>query len=175
MTHPQPSPGPTSPLERRVERLTATVAVLAVGLGLAMLWQFVPRPVSSASRFVLRGPHGESRGSMELDSSNNPTLRLNDVSGRAMLYAVVIADGTTRLRLADSTGMSRVVFEVAPDGTPHAWLLDSAGRTGIHARVDRDDRPVLDLRWHEAWRQITLDDSTAAPAVRPRDGASRGR
>jgi hypothetical protein len=176
MTIPAPSPATAASLERRVERLTAAVAVLAVGLALSVLWHFVPRPQLDASRFILRGGKGAWRGSLEMDTSGNPVLRLNDANGRAMLYGVVIADGTTRLRLADTTGLSRVVFEVGTDRTPHAWLLDSGGRTGVHARLAADGQPIVELRRGARWRQFTLGDTAAAPETRsPRDGSSRGQ
>jgi hypothetical protein len=88
----------------------------------------------------------------------------------------VIPDGTTRLRLADTTGINRLVLEVGTDRTPNIWLLDSHGHEGLRARVAREDRPIIDLRWGGAWRQFTLDDSMAASKSQdPRNGWSRTR
>jgi hypothetical protein len=176
MTNASHPAGPAGPLERRVQRLTAAVAVLAVGFALSVLWHFVPRPESNASRFILRDSAGNWRGGLEMNAQGEPTLRLNDARGRAMLYGVVRPDGTPRLRLGDSTGTSRVVLEMAPDGSAHAQMLGTNGRTGIHAWLGAGGRPELDVRWGSAMRHFTLPDSGAAPATEsPRDTASRGR
>jgi hypothetical protein len=162
MTNANPSPDPTLSLERRVQRLTAAVAVLAVGLALSITGHFLPHPQLDATAFVVRDAAGERRGTLGMDGAGNPELRLNDARGRAMLYGVVIKDGTTRLRLADTTGMSRLVFEVGDDRTPNVWLLDSHGREGLRVRVARENRPIIDMRWGGAWRQVTLNDSLPA-------------
>lgn len=168
-----PARRPPVPLERRVQRLTAAVAALAVGLALAVLWALLPRPALEARAFVLRDVHGAWRGGLVMDPEGNPTLRLNDVNARAILYGVIRDDGTPRLRLSDSTGRSRIALEVFPDGTPHAQLLDANGRTGVHAWLDPDGRPVVDVRWGAAYRRFTLPDSTAAEATGP--ARRRGR
>lgn len=167
---PNPAEPPAGPLERRVQRLTAAVAVLATGFALAVVWALVPRPEVSAARFMLRDAQGAWRGALALREDGSPTVRLNDANGRAMLYGVVLPDGTPRLRLGDSTGRSRVVLEVSPAGEPHAWLLDAKGRTGVHAWLAADGRPALDARWGTSSRHLTLPDSTggrAAPAAGP--------
>ena len=175
MTHASRPAVPAGPLERRVQRLTAAVAVLSVGLALSVLWHFVPQPESSASRFVLRDSAGNWRGGLEMNAKGEPTLRLNDARGRAMLYGVVRPDGTPRLRLGDSTGTSRIVLEMSPDGSPHARLLGANGRTGVHAWLEPGGRPALDVRWGSASRHVTLPDSTAARATEsPRDAGPRG-
>jgi hypothetical protein len=171
-----PTGGPAGSLERRVQRLAAAVAVLAVGLALSLLWHFLPHPESNASRFILRDAAGTWRGGLEMSPDGNPTLRLNDARGRAMLYGLVQSDGTPRFRLSDSTGTSRIVLEVYPDGSPHAMLLGTNGRTGIHAWLGAGGQPSLDVRYGPASRHFDLRDSTAAPNARsPRDGASRGQ
>jgi hypothetical protein len=165
---------PRTPLERRVDRLTAAVAVLGAGLALSVAWHFVPRPQVDASRFVLRDAQGRWRGGLELDPEGNPTVRLNDERERARLFGIVTPDGRARFRLADSTGASRVVFEAEADGRPQAWLIDSRGHTAINARVEGDDRPVATLRWGSAARVFTLADSSAAPEAESPRGESRG-
>lgn len=172
MPNETPPAAPAGPLERRVQRLTAAVAVLAVGFALAVAWALVPRPELDASRFMLRDEHGRWRGALAIDLEGNPTVRLNDVTGRAMLYGVVRADGTPRLRLADSSGRSRIVFEMRAGGTPHAQLLDAAGRTGVHAWLDSTGRPALDVLWGTSFRHVTLPDSTGGGAAR---SGPRGR
>jgi hypothetical protein len=171
-----PSPaGAPGPLERRVQRLTAAVAVLSVGLALSVLWRFIPQPDLNASRFLLRDSAGTWRGSLEMGYDGSPTMRLNDVRGRAMLYANVLPDGTPRFRLADSSGASRVVLEVYPDGTPHARLLGPTGRTGIHAWLRPSGQPGLDVRWGSVMRSFEIPDSSALAATKsPRDTKPRG-
>jgi hypothetical protein len=147
-------------LERRVDRLTAAVAVLAVGFALAVVWALLPRPELSAARFMLRDDVGRWRGALALDPEGNPTVRLNDPDGRALLYGVVRSDGTPRLRLSDASGRNRVVLEIAVDGSPRAHLLDADGRTGVQAWLEPDGRPRLDVRWGSSFRHVTLPDST---------------
>lgn len=147
-------------LERRVDRLTAAVAVLAVGFVLAVVWALLPRPEVGAARFMLRDDVGRWRGALALDPEGNPTVRLNDPDGRALLYGVVRSDGTPRFRLSDATGRSRVVLEMSADGSPRAQLLDANGRTGVQAWLDPDGRPRLDVRWGASFRHFTLPDST---------------
>lgn len=155
-------------LERRVDRLTAAVAVLAVGFALAAGWALAPRPELDAMRFMLRDPAGRWRGGLALDEEGHPTVRLNDVNGRAMLYGIVRADGTPRFRLADSTGRSRIVLEMAADGSPHAQLLDANGRTGVDAWLGPDGRPALDARWGASLRHVTLPDSSGGAGAAAR-------
>lgn len=165
-----PNEDPTAgALARRIERLTAAVAVLAVGFALAVVWALAPRPEVTAARFMLRDGAGRWRGALALDDDGNPTVRLNDARGRAILYGLVRADGTPRLRLSDSTGRGRIVFEMAPDGSPHARLLDARGRTGVDARLGADGRPEMDVRWGATFRYVTLPDSTGG------SGAARAR
>ena len=165
-----------SPLERRVDRLIAAVAVLAVGLVLSLLWNLLPRPQLDASRFVLRDARGRWRGSLEVDPKGLPTIRLNNAAGRATLYGVAFDDGTQRFRLGDSHGDSRLVLEVEPDGSPHLQLVNDEGRTGIHAWLAPTGQPWVDLRWGSVSRSFTLPDSARAPErERPRDRGSRGR
>lgn len=169
MPNENPSPRTDGALERRVDRLTAAVAVLAVGFALAVVWALLPRPEVSASRFMLRDDAGRWHGALALDPEGRPTVRLNDPTGRAMLYGIVRADGTPRFRLADPSGRSRVVLEMSPDGSPHAQLLDENGRTGVHAWLDPGGRPSLDVRWGASVRHVTLPDSAggqAAPRAR---------
>lgn len=164
------------PLERRVERLTAAVAVLAVGFALSVLWNLVPRPQLDASRFVLRDAAGRWRGSLEVDPQGLPTIRLNNRAGRATLYGVAFDDGTQRFRLGDSHGDSRLVLEVSPDGSPHLQLVNDEGRTGIHAWLAPTGQPWVDLRWGSVSRSFTLPDSArSAKAERPRGSEPRGR
>lgn len=166
MTNPDSDPR-VAALARRVERLTAAVAVLAVGLLLVVAWAVAPRPELDAERFLLRDGAGRFRGALALDEEGRPTVRLNDPSGRAMLYGVVRDDGTPRLRLGDAGGTSRLVLELEPDGTPHARLLDAAGRTAAHAWLDAEGRPAIEARRGAAVREITPPDSAAArPAAR---------
>jgi hypothetical protein len=154
-------------LERRVERLTAAVAVLATGFALAVVWVLVPRQELTASHFTLRDANGSRRGALEIRDDGSPIIRLNDVSGRAMLYGAVLPDGSPRFRLADSAGLSRVVLEIHPGGVPHAQLLDANGRTGVDAWLEADGRPELNLRWGRTARNLTLADSTGGgPASR---------
>lgn len=160
MPNDRPAGEVPGPLERRVQRLTAAVAVLATAFALAVLWALLPRPEVQASRFMLRDARGAWRGALAIDPEGLPTLRLNDARGRAMLYGLVRADGSPRLRLADSTGRSRVVLEVSAAGQPHARLLDAEGRTGVHAWIDGTGRPVLDVAWGATSRHVTLPDST---------------
>jgi len=162
-----PLPRAAGALERRVDRLTAAVAVLAVGFVLAVAWALMPRPEVNATRFMLRDGAGRWRGALALDPEGSPTVRLNDPDGRALLYGVVRSDGTPRLRLSDATGRSRIVLEIAVDGSPRAHLLDANGRTGVQAWLDPDGRPRLDVRWGSSFRHFTLPDSTGgggAPA-----------
>lgn len=165
-----PNPEPEArlaALARRVERLTAAIAVLAVGWLLAVAWALAPRPELDAERFLLRDGAGRFRGALALDDEGCPTVRLNDPSGRAMLYGVVRADGTPRLRLGDAGGVSRIVLELEADGTPHARLCDAAGRTAAHAWLDAEGRPAIEARRGAAVREITPPDSAGArPASR---------
>lgn len=156
-------PAPAGALERRVERLTAAVAVLATGFALAVAWALVPRPELSASRFMLRDARGTWLGALALREDGSPTLRLNDASGRAIVYGVVLPDGRSRLRLGDAGGRSRIVLELSADGSPHARLLDGNGRTGVHAWLEPNGRPAMDVRWGGAFRHVTLPDSAAGP------------
>jgi hypothetical protein len=176
MPNANPSTAPPAPLERRLQRLTAAFAVLAVGFALSIAWNFLPRPEVSASRFMLRGPDGTWRGALALREDGSPTVRLNDAASRARLYGVVLPDGSPRLRLIDGAGRSRLVLELAPDGSPRARLIDEAGRSGLNASLGADGRPVLDVRWGSAFRRITLPDSAGPPeTARPRDSRSRGQ
>jgi hypothetical protein len=159
-----PLPRAAGALERRVDRLTAAVAVLAVGFALAVAWALMPRPEVNAARFMLRDGAGRWRGALALDPEGNPTVRLNDPEGRATLYGVVRADGTPRLRLGDAGGRNRIVLELSPDGSPHARLLDGNGRTGVHAWLESDGRPELEARWGGRQRRITLADSAGGGA-----------
>lgn len=161
MTNPDPDPR-VAALARRVERLTAAVAVLAVGFALAVAWALAPRPELDAERFLLRDGEGRFRGALALDDEGRPTVRLNDPSGRAMLYGVVREDGTPRLRLGDAAGTSRLVLELEADGTPHARLLDAAGRTAAHAWLDADGRAAIEARRGATVRELTPPDSAAA-------------
>lgn len=160
MPNDNPLPRADGALERRVDRLTAAVAVLSVGFALAVAWALAPRPEVAASRFMLRDGVGRWRGALALDPEGNPTVRLNDAEGRAMLYGIVRADGTPRLRLGDGAGRNRIVLELAADGSPRARLLDANGRTGVQAWLDPDGRPRLDVRWGASFRHFTLPDST---------------
>ena len=159
MPNEEPTERAAGSLERRVERLTAAVAVLATGFALAVVWALVPRPELNASRFMLRDAKGAWRGALALNDDGSPTLRLNDPAGRAMLYATVQPDSTLRFRLSDVTGESRIVLEVWPDGRPHAQLLDANGRTGVHAWMGLNGQPALDLIWGRTSRHFTLADS----------------
>jgi hypothetical protein len=152
-------------LERRVERLTAAVAVLAVGFALAVVWALVPRPEVNASRFMLRDGKGAWRGALAIREDGSPTVRLNDAKGRAILYGAVLPDGTPRFRLSDSTGQSRIVLEIWPTGLPHAQLLDANGRTGVDAWLEPDGRPEMNLRWGRTVRNLTLADSTGGSSA----------
>jgi hypothetical protein len=150
-------------LERQVQRLTAAVAVLGVGFALTVTWGLLPRPEVSASQFTLRDGAGTRRGALALREDGSPTVRLNNAAGRAILYGVVLPDGTPRFRLSDTTGQNRIVLEVTADGSAHARLLDPRGRTGVHAWLAPDGHPSLDVRWGAASRHVTLPDSTGGP------------
>ncbi len=149
-------------LSRRLERLTAAVAALSVGFALAVVWALLPRTEVVARRFLLVDDGQHWRGALALDESASPTVRLNDVSGRAVLYGVIRPDGTPRLRLSDAGGRNRIVLEVGADGSPRVQLLDANGRTGVDARLAADGRPELDVRWGSEFRHLTLPDSTGA-------------
>ena len=156
-------------LERHVDRLTAAVAVLAIGYLLAIVWALSPRRELTSSHFTLRDAKGAWRGALELRDDGSPIIRLNDSTGRAMLYGAVLPDGTPRFRLADLEGRSRIVLEMQPGGVPHAQLLDENGRTGVDAWLEPDGRPELNVRWGRNIRNLTLPDSTGGlPAGRSR-------
>ena len=96
------TPARLASLERRVARMSALVAVLAVGLAIAVAWHFVPRPALDASRFMLRDSVGTWRGALMLREDGSPVIRLNDERSRARLYGVVTPDGRPRLRLLEN-------------------------------------------------------------------------
>lgn len=160
MPNENPTERAAGPLESRVQRLTAAVAVLATGYALIVVWALLPRTELTASHFTLRDARGAWRGALELRDDGSPIFRLNDSTGRAMLYGAVLPNGTPRFRLADPEGRSRIVLEMYPGGVPHAQLLDANGRSGVDAWLEPDGRPELNVRWGRSHRNITLPDST---------------
>lgn len=141
-------------LERRVERLYALVAVLAVGLGVAVAWHFVPRPALDASRFMLRDSAGTWRGALMLREDGSPVIRLNDERSRARLYGVVTPDGRPRLRLLDSTGTSRTVLELETNGAPSVRLSGADGHSLVHAGVDSAGSGWAEVRGPGGSREV---------------------
>ena len=175
MPNENPPERAAGPLERRVERLTAAVAVLATGFALTVVWALVPREELTASHFTLRDAKGAWRGALEIRDDGSPIIRLNDSTGRAMLYGAVLPNGTPRFRLSDAEGRSRLVLEMWPGGVPHAQLLDANGRTGVDAWLEPDGRPELNLRWGKTVRNLTLADSTGGgPVARSSSGGASG-
>ena len=160
MPNENPTERAAGTLERRIDRLTAAVAVLAVGFVLIIVWALVPRRELTASHFTLRDDKGARRGALEIRGDGSPIFRLNDSTGRAMLYGAVQPNGAPRFRLADSRGFSRIVLEMHPGDMPHAQLLDENGRTGVDAWLEPNGRPGLNLRWGKTVRHLTLADST---------------
>jgi len=150
-------------LERRVGRLSALVAVLAIGLAIAVAWHFVPRPALDASRFMLRDSVGTWRGALMLREDGSPVIRLNDERSRARLYGVVTPDGRPRLRLLDSTGVSRTVLELASDGTPSVRLSGADGHSLVHAGVDSTGSGWAEVRGTGGAREVHASRSGGAP------------
>jgi hypothetical protein len=150
-------------LERRVGRLSALVAVLAIGLAIAVAWHFVPRPALDASRFMLRDSVGTWRGALMLREDGSPVIRLNDERSRARLYGVVTPDGRPRLRLLDSTGVSRTVLELESDGTPSVRLSGADGHSLVHAGVDSTGSGWAEVRGTGGAREVHASRSGGAP------------
>lgn len=150
-------------LERRVARLAALVAVLAIGLAIAVAWHFVPRPALDASRFMLRDSVGTWRGALMLREDGSPVIRLNDERSRARLYGVVTPDGRPRLRLLDSTGVSRTVLELASDGTPSVRLSGADGHSLVHAGVDSTGSGWAEVRGTGGARQVHAAKAGESP------------
>ncbi|MBK7367309.1 MAG: hypothetical protein IPJ04_05175 [Candidatus Eisenbacteria bacterium] len=150
-------------LERRVGRLSALVAVLAIGLAIAVAWHFVPRPALDASRFMLRDSVGTWRGALMLREDGSPVIRLNDERSRARLYGVVTPDGRPRLRLLDSTGVSRTVLELESDGTPSVRLSGADGHSLVHAGVDSSGSGWAEVRGTGGAREVHASRSGGAP------------
>ena len=150
-------------LERRVGRLSALVAVLAIGLAIAVAWHFVPRPALDASRFMLRDSVGTWRGALMLREDGSPVIRLNDERSRARLYGVVTPDGRPRLRLLDSTGVSRTVLELESDGTPSVRLSGADGHSLVHAGVDSSGSGWAEVRGSGGAREVHAARGGEAP------------
>ncbi len=145
-------------LERRIMRLSAIAAVLAVGFLLSVITQLLPRPAVDAQRFMLRDSVGTWRGALMMREDGSPVVRLNDSRGKARLYGVVLPDGNPRLRFTDSTGVHRAIIELEQHSFPQVSLLGADGKLRARVSVDSAGHPVAELRWMDRRRVISLGD-----------------
>ncbi len=150
-------------LERRITRLTAIAAVLAVGFVLSVLWQLLPRPALEAQRFMLRDSIGTWRGALMMREDGCPVVRLNDARGKARLYGVVLPDGNPRLRFTDSTGVHRAILELEQHSLPQLSLLGPDGGLRARVAVDSAGRPTAELLWGGQRRMISLEPPSESP------------
>jgi hypothetical protein len=148
-------------LERRLRRVTAICAVLAVGFVLGLSSQLLPRPALDAQRFMLRDSIGTWRGALMMREDGSPVLRLNDARGKSRLYAVVLPDGNPRLRFTDSTGTHRAILELEQHSRPQLSLLGEDGRLRARVSVDSAGHAVAELVEGGQRRVITLDPPAA--------------
>ncbi|HEV2105902.1 MAG TPA: hypothetical protein VGU27_09235 [Candidatus Eisenbacteria bacterium] len=149
-------------VERRAARLSALAALLAVGVALAALPAFLPRPTLEAREFRLLGARQSWRGSlMTRPGDDVPILRLNDARERARLLAILRDDGELRLRLADTSGVNRLVLAVDAHGSPSVALAAADGGTRAVLAVDGHGEPFVLLRAGGRERRVSLADAPA--------------
>lgn len=146
-------------LERRLMRLSAIAAVLAVGFALSLGSQLLPRPAVEAQRFMLRDSAGGWRGALMMREDGCPVVRLNDTRGKARLYGVVMPDGNPRLRFTDSSGVHRAILELEQHSLPQLSLYARDGGLRARVSVDSAGRPEAELFRSGVRHTILLDDT----------------
>ena len=145
-------------LERRLMRLSAIAAVLAVGFVLSLGSQLLPRPALDAQRFILRDSVGGWRGALMMREDGSPVVRVNDARGKARLYGVVLPDGNPRLRLTDSSGVHRAILELEQHSLPQLSLYARDGGLRVRVSVDSAGRPEAEFIRAGERHTILLDD-----------------
>lgn len=159
-----PSASDPTVLARAIDRLRATVVVLAAGLGLLVAQQFTPRPQLEAQRFVLRDSGRVFRGALEMRDDGGAAIRLNDADSRPRLYALVMPDGRPRVRLTDAAGHHRLQAEVDAVERVHLDFADSAGRSRLHVRLDASGEPLI--TWRDSLGAHALAWPPGAPSTK---------